>query len=73
MYSYKLCNQKTDCRIKGIKQYNKRSITHEDYKNAYDTWNVMTVQQRNIQSTHHQVRTITMNKVALNTWEDKRC
>ena len=45
---------------------------HDDYRNAYEQWNIKRVNQRNIQSTHHQLRTVNMTKVALSAFEDKR-
>ena len=71
-YSYKMVNQKRDCRLKGVKQYKKKVITHDDYRDAYEQWSIKRVNQRNIQSTHHQLRTVNMNKVALSAFEDKR-
>lgn len=71
-YSYKYVDNHTDCRLKGVKEYKKKEISHDDYLNTYLTKIPKRMSQKNIQSQHHVLRTVTIPKVALNTWEDKR-
>ena len=72
MYSYKLNNDSTHNRTKGVKSYKKASLTHQMYRDAYANHTVIHVQQTLLQSREHTIHTITQRKRALSVWEDKR-
>lgn len=59
-------------RAKGVKKYKHKSLSHEDYRNAYRTHATKQVEQKMLQSKQHVMRTIHQKKKALSIWESKR-
>ena len=71
-YSFMKCNGERDNRAKGVKQYKKKTLTHQDYRDVYESHSYKYVSQTLLQSRHHVMRTCRQDKRALTIWEDKR-
>ena len=73
LYSYKMYEGKENKRCKGIvKSVVEKSITHEDYKNCLFTGKEQLRKMNVIRSHKHEVYTEEVDKVALNSNDDKR-
>ena len=73
LYSYKKLDGSEDKKCKGIKKcVVKKTLTFEDYKNCLLNLKDVYRSQLIFKSTNHEVRTIEVNKVALNRGDDKR-
>ena len=73
LYSYKKLDGEEDKKCKGIKKcVVKKTLTFEDYKNCLLNLKDVYRSQLMFRSTNHEVRTIEVNKVALNRDDDKR-
>ena len=73
LYSYKKLDGSEDKKCKGIKKYIvKKTLTFEDYKTCFFNDSTEYRSQLMFRSSKHVVRTIEVNKVALNRDDDKR-
>ena len=73
LYSYRKLDRSEDKKCKGIKKcVVKKTLTFEDYKNCLLNPSYVYSSQLMFSSTRHEVRTIEVNKVALNRDDDKR-
>ena len=72
MYSYRVCNSEPK-KCKGIKKcIVKKTITFEDYKKCLFEGRNIHKSQLLFRSNKHEVRTLEVNKLALNSQDDKR-
>ena len=73
LYSYKKLDGAEDKKCKGIKKcVAKKTLTFEDYKTCLFNDSAEYTSQLMLRSSKHEVRTIKVNKVALNRDDDKR-
>ena len=73
LYSYNKLDGEEDKKCKGIKKcVIKKTLTFEDYKNCLLNPKDFYRSQLMFRSTNHEVRTIEVNKIALNLDDDKR-
>ena len=72
MYSILTKTWKPIQKAKGIARSALRSITHEDYQNAWQTQLESSCKYNILKSTLHEISTTGITKRALSLWEDKR-
>ena len=72
MYSVKTTDSESK-RAKGVKKaVIKKDIQHEKYKEILFKGGLMHVKMTTIRSDHHKLKTLTLNKIGLSAYDDKR-
>ena len=73
MYSLRLADEKQKSAVKGVKtSYARRHLDHETFVDCFNSQLTHGVEFRRISSTAHKVTTVTMQKVGLSPYDDKR-
>ena len=73
MYSLKLKSEKEDKKAKGIvKSVINKNLHHEMYKETLDKSQQIRSSMNVIRSMKHQIYTLTINKISLSPYDDKR-
>jgi hypothetical protein len=65
-------NNNVKKKLKGVSHEATDKITHQDFKNVIENGEKTTCQMSSFRSFHQQIYTVEMEKVALNSWDDKR-
>ena len=73
MYSFIKVGGEVSNRAKGVKKSKKDTLSHDNYREVYESRKSVSVNQTFLRSQHHVMRTVSMTKRALSVWEDKRC
>ena len=57
---------------KGVTKLAQRQLTHDRFRETLSSGRLIRTQNHRVASSSHQLHTVTINKVSLNTFDDKR-